>query len=258
VTGAKWSGPHRRLAEKLKPDAVGTPCGFCGKLMLPNQELDLDHGPYGRYRVTHSHCNRSAGARKGQLIQLARRGQRRRRFIVPNEIALGIEISTDRQHTSIAVAGRAQDGRVVVELASYLEGTNHAGTVRDMVVSRKSRVLAIMLDPRSPAATLVDPLKALRVELTLADVHTMASAHGDFADQLKTGMLAIEPHPALTAAAKHAMTRPLSGAEALERRKPVVDTSPVVAAELAVWGVLHVVRHVPRIHAYVAPEDRRR
>ena len=54
------------------------------------------------------------------------------------------------------------------------------------------------------------------------------------------------------------MTRPLSGAEALERRKPAVDTSPIVAAELAVWAVLHVVRHVPRIHVYEATEDGRR
>lgn len=152
--------------------------------------------------------------------------------------------------------GRGRDGRVVVELAAYLEGTNHAGTVRDMVVSRgKSKVLAVMIDPRSPAATMVDPLKALRIELTLADVHTMASAHGDFADQLKTGRLAIEPNPVLTAAAQHALTRPLSGAEALERRKPAVDTSPVLAAELAVWAVLQVVRSVPRIHVYEATED---
>lgn len=173
-----------------------------------------------------------------------------------NEVAYGIEIAADRTHTSVACAGRGRDGRVVVELAAYLEGTNHAGTIRDMVANRKSRVLAVMIDPRSPAATLVDPLKALRVELTLADVYTMASAHGDFADQLKAGRLTIEPHSALTDAAKHALTRPLSGAEALERRKPIVDTSPVVAAELAVWGVLHVVRHVPRIHVFGSTEGK--
>jgi hypothetical protein len=250
----------------MRADAVGRICHFCGRPMLPGQPLDLDHAPDGRgYRgVSHASCNRSDGGRKGMLIQLARRGQqrarpvrssRRRRFIV-DEVAYGIEIAIDRAHTSIACAGRATDGRVVVELAAYLEGTNHAGTVHDMVVSRgRSHVLAVMIDPRSPAATLVDPLKALRVELTLADVHTMASAHGDFADQLKTGRLAIEPHPVLTAAAQHALTRPMSGAEALERRKPIVDTSPIVAAELAVWGVLHVVRAVPKIHVWSGGAD---
>jgi hypothetical protein len=97
---------------------------------------------------------------------------------------------------------------------------------------------------------LVEPLEALRVDITLADTHTMAASHGDFSDLLKAGKLAIEPHPALTAAARHAMTRPLSGAEALERRKPAVDTSPIVASELAVWAVLHVERRATRIHVY--------
>jgi hypothetical protein len=172
-----------------------------------------------------------------------------------NEVALGVEIAIDRGHTSIVRAGRGRDGRIVVELAAYVPGTDHAGTVRDMVASQgKREVLAVMLDPRSPAATLVEPLKELRVELTLADWHVLASAHGDFADQLKAGKLAIEPHPTLTAAAQHAMTRPLSGAEALERRKPAVDTSPIVAAELATWAVLHIVRRVPQIHVYRAAE----
>jgi hypothetical protein len=176
-----------------------------------------------------------------------------------NEVAYGIEIAVDRTHTSIACAGRGRDGRIVVELSAYLEGTNHAATIRDMVVSRgKSKVLAVMLDPRSPTSTLVEPLKELRVDITSADWHVMAAAHGDFADLLKAGKLTIEPHPVLTAAAQRAMTRPLSGAEALERRKPAVDTSPIVAAELAVWAALHVVRSVPRIHVYQATEDGRR
>ena len=111
-----------------------------------------------------------------------------------NEVAYGIEIAVDRAHTSIACAGRGRDGRIVVELAAYLEGTNHAGLLRDMVLGRgKGKVLAVMIDPRSPAATLVEPLEALRVEFTLADVHTMAAAHGDFSDQLRAGTLAVEP-----------------------------------------------------------------
>jgi hypothetical protein len=163
--------------------------------MFPGQPLDLDHAPDGRrYRgVTHRHCNRS-DARKALVLWRARRWQRRRRFIMGNEVALGVEIAIDRGHTSIARAGRGRDGRIVVELAAYLEGTNHAGTVRDMVASQgKSRVLAVMIDPRSPAATMVEPLNALRVEITLADTHTMAASHGDFSDLLKAGKLAIEP-----------------------------------------------------------------
>ena len=59
-------------------------------------------------------------------------------------------------------------------------------------------------------------------------------------DELRAGRLKVAEHPQLDAAAQHALTRPLAGAEALERRKPVVDTSPLFAAELAVWRALEV------------------
>jgi hypothetical protein len=141
MTGAKWPGPHRRLAEKLKPHALGRPCHFCGLPMLPGQPLDLDHAPDGRsYRgVAHRHCNRADGARKSLAIQRTRRGQPRRRFIVlGSEVALGVEISFDRAHTSIALAGRGKDGRIVVELAAYVPGTDHSSTIRNMVASQAS------------------------------------------------------------------------------------------------------------------------
>ena len=43
-----------------------------------------------------------------------------------------------------------------------------------------------------------------------------------------------------------------------ERQDPVKLIELLAAAELAVWAVLHVVRHVPRIHVYEATEDGRR
>jgi hypothetical protein len=257
MTGQKWSGPHRRLAEKLKPHALGRPCHFCGLPMLPGQPLDLDHAPDGRsYRgVAHRHCNRADGARKSLAIQRARRGQRRRRFIMGNEVALGVEIAIDRGHTSIVRAGRGIHGRIVVELAAYVPGTDHSSTIRNMVASQgRHKVLAVMLDPRSPAATLLEPLRLLRVDVTEASTHVVSAAHGCFLDELRAGGLAIEKHPQLDTAAKYAMSRQLAGGEALERRKPAVDTSPVLAAELAVWAVLHVSRIVPRIFVWKAGE----
>ena len=148
-------------------------------------------------------------------------------------------------------AGRGTDGRIVVELAAYVPGTDHSSTIRDMVASQGKRgVLAVMLDPRSPAATLLEPLRLLRVDVTEATTHVVSAAHGCFLDELRAGRLAIEKHPQLDTAAKYAMSRQLAGGEALERRKPAVDTSPVLAAELAVWAVLHIVRQVPTIHVY--------
>jgi hypothetical protein len=82
----------------------------------------------------------------------------------------------------------------------------------------------------------------------------VSAAHGCFLDELRAGRLTIEKHPQLDTAAKYAMSRQLAGGEALERRKPAVDTSPVLAAELAVWAVLHVSRIVPRIFVWKGGE----
>lgn len=67
---------HQRLRERLLPHAWGTPCPLCGKLMLKGQDLDLDHeipralgGKAGQGRMTHRHCNRSAGARLGNALR---------------------------------------------------------------------------------------------------------------------------------------------------------------------------------------------
>lgn len=151
-------------------------------------------------------------------------------------VALGVEVSTDRLHTSVAAAARDGD-RVAVALLEYLDGTDTAATVAE-IAGRAIDLLGVVIDPRSPAATLVEPLQALGVVLTIPNTHEVAVAHGRFIDELRAGRLRIADHPQLDAAAQHALTRPLAGGEALDRRKPVADPSPLVAAELAVWRVL--------------------
>jgi hypothetical protein len=252
MTGQKWSGGHRRLSEQMRAHALGRICHFCGQPMLPGQPLDLDHAPDGlTYRgVAHRSCNRADGGRKSLAIQRARRQQRRRMVTVPTEGCLGVEISVDRSRTAVVHAGRGRDGRVVIGMRAYFDGTNVAAAIADMIRQRPRAITATLLDPRSASATLLEPLAALRVELTEASPHIVAAAHGCFLDELRAGRLAIEKHPVLDAAAKYAMTRPLAGSEALERRKPQVDTSPIVAAELACWGALHISRPVPRIHVW--------
>jgi hypothetical protein len=178
VTGQKWSGEHRRLSEQMRARALGQLCHFCGLPMLPGQPLDLDHADDGiRYRgVAHRRCNRVDGGRKSLAIQRARRQQRRRRFTVPTEGCLGVEIAVDRSHTAVVHAGRGRDGRVVVELRAYFDGTNVAAAIADMIRQWSPGITATLLDPRSPAATLLEPLQALRVDVTEASTHVVSAA----------------------------------------------------------------------------------
>ena len=160
-------------------------------------------------------------------------------------VALGVEVSQDRLHTSVAAAARDGD-RVAVVLLEYLDGTDTAGAVAE-IAGRAVDLLGVVVDPRSPAATLIDTLKALGVDVVTPNAHEIAVAHGRFVDELRAGRLKISDHPQLAAAAQHALVRPLAGGEALDRRRPAVDPSPLVAAELAVWRVLASQPAPPRV-----------
>jgi hypothetical protein len=153
------------------------------------------------------------------------------------ECALGIEISEARDHLSIAAAGFIDGDFILVELAAYITGTDPVGEVLRL---RKERtVRSVALDPRSPAATAVRPLKAAGIVVTELSSHDVALAHGEFIDMVAAGRLRHAGQPELTAAIRHGQQRRLGGATAWERRGREVDASPAVAAEVAVWAWLH-------------------
>lgn len=73
---------HRNARERaLATMRDGQPCGRCGRPMHAWQALDLDHhdGDPTKYRgLAHAHCNRSAGATKGNRARGLRRHATRR------------------------------------------------------------------------------------------------------------------------------------------------------------------------------------
>jgi hypothetical protein len=157
------------------------------------------------------------------------------------EVALGIEISEDRDHTSVCAAGYAPGGGAIVELAAYLDGPD-AGVAAVLSLRAARMVLAVAVDPRSPGATLIRPLEAAGVVLTKLSTSDVVVAQGEFMDGLKGGRLKVVAAPELDRAARLAMTRPLAGGTAWMRRGAMVDASPLTAATMAVWAAAHVPR----------------
>ena len=114
-------------------------------------------------------------------------------------VALGIEIAEDRSRTSIVAAGPVDDSdMILVDLVAYLDGTDAAGTILELRATR--RVVAVAIDPHSPAATLLGPLRAAKVkELLKPSTSDVVVAHGEFVDVLAAGRLRHAAQPALTA-----------------------------------------------------------
>jgi hypothetical protein len=155
---------------------------------------------------------------------------------VSGEVTLAAEISEDRKHAAIVAAGREQDGtRVVVDLVFYDHPRD--AVTRLAALAAKHDPVAVVVDPRSQAGTLLRPLADAGVFVTEPATADVAIAHGEFLDLVNDGRLAHLNQPPLTAAVQAAQQRPLAGAQAWERRV-VVDQSPLVAATLACWAFL--------------------
>jgi len=152
------------------------------------------------------------------------------------DCCLGVEIAEDRQHTSIAAAGRIDGDLILVKLVHYIGGTD---PVAEILALRKERtVRAVAIDPRSPGATLVKLLRNAGVMFTEMTSHDVSVAHGRFIDLLTAGKLKAARDDRLTEAVKYGQDRRLGGASAWERRGAAIDISPANAAEFAVWAAL--------------------
>jgi hypothetical protein len=155
---------------------------------------------------------------------------------VSGEVAFGAAISEDRKVASVVAAGRAQSGKVLVDLAPYY------GHPRDVVARlaelyEKHDPVAVVVNAKAQSGTLVEPLKNAGIVAVLPSAEDVAVAHGQFLDLVNDGGLQHLEQEPLTAAVRAAQQRPLAGAKAWEPRV-AVDQSPLTAATLAVWAFL--------------------
>jgi hypothetical protein len=95
--------------------------------------------------------------------------------------------------------------------------------------------VAVVVDPRSQAGTLLRPLAEAGMLVREPSTAEVVAAHGEFLDLVNDGGLAHLDQPPLTSAVQAGQQRALAGAQAWERRV-TVDQSPLVAATLACWA----------------------
>lgn len=150
-------------------------------------------------------------------------------------VALAAAISEDRKHASIVAAGRETGGpRLLVDLVWY---DHPRGVVKRLAELEAAHdAVAVALDPRSQAGTLLRPLADAGIVVTELSAADVAVAHGELLDLVGDGGLIHLNQPPLTAAVRAAQQRRLAGAAAWSR-KPDVDQSPLEAATFAAWSL---------------------
>ena len=159
-------------------------------------------------------------------------------------LAFGIDVSGDRTHAAIAVAGRRADGRHHVEVIAYKTGTTWPLT---WLAERayKYRPMRIAWQRRgAPVSSMADELKAVSgIEPTEVEGRDLAAWCGKFWDAVSACLPDSEsdavpvthvPQPALDMAARTAATKPLGdSAWVFDRSKSPEDCSPLMACAMA-------------------------
>lgn len=157
--------------------------------------------------------------------------------------AIALDIPPDRSTTAIAACGVRDDRLPHVELIDYRPGT---AWVVDRVAELAERwqPVAVVLDPRSPAGSLLPQLDREGVRVTSVSSAQLGAACGALYDDVVQGGIRHTGQAQLDAAVSGARRRRLGGAWAWrpaaydEDDATAVDISPLVAVTLARWALL--------------------
>jgi hypothetical protein len=170
-------------------------------------------------------------------------------------LALAIDVDPDRLRCSIAAVGRRDDDdwhAEIVEPGSMIaEGVTGMDWVEDRMIQlcEKHDPCAVVIDPRSPAAAFIIPLRNRGIEVITPNVQEYAAACGQFFDATgqnwkpedeEEGRGQRIRHIAqdlLTRAVAHARTTasPTSGSFSW-LRVGTSDLTPLIAVTLALYG----------------------
>jgi hypothetical protein len=152
------------------------------------------------------------------------------------QLAMAIDMTPERSHAAIGVAGRWRGG-THVEVIDHRPGT---GWLLDRAAELHERhhPRCWVVDAGGPAGSLIKELaERLGVDIVSPTAREVAGACGQFYDGVAEQTVSHLDQAPLAAALAGAQKRPLGDAWAWARRGLAVDISPLVAVTLAKWGL---------------------
>ena len=161
-----------------------------------------------------------------------------------SDLAFGIDVSGDRTHAAIAVAGTRADGRRHVEVVAYRTGTTWALTWLAERAPSYGGMRVAWQERGAPVSSMAEELKRIEgVEPFEVGGRDLAAWCGRLWDGVAACLPESEsdavpvmhrPQPALDMAARTAATKPLGdSAWVFDRGRSPEDCSPLVACAMA-------------------------
>ncbi|KAF4408692.1 terminase [Streptomyces lycii] len=149
-------------------------------------------------------------------------------------LTFAIEVTPERTHAAIGVAGPFGDRRAV-EVIDHRTGTSWV-LKRALELQERWKPIGFVIDAGSPAGSLVPEFEKAGLNVITPRVRDIAQACGMFFDAVADQSIAHRNQAPLRTALAAADRRPLGDAWAWARRGTGTDISPLVAVTLALWG----------------------
>ena len=162
-------------------------------------------------------------------------------------VAFGLEMSWDREWSAIGVAWKRADGLRQVELTRDAHDELDFRRGSGWVVARAKELVdawspcAFVVDPGSPAGSLIDQLEAAGVEVCPMTLRDATHAFGGLFDGVSGRDAAARDvrhgnQPELNAAVGGALRRSLGDGFAWDRKLSAGNFTPLGAVTAALWG----------------------
>lgn len=158
---------------------------------------------------------------------------------VDESLAMAVDMAPEGASATIAVAGERTDGRWHVELIEQRQGSGWV-VERAAAVALRHGFGAVVIDGASPAYSLVEPLRARGLQVTVTGPRDMGQACGSFYRLVMEDGLRHVGQPQLALSMSLARKRSI-GSEGLwgwGRAVSGADIQATVAATLALWGAM--------------------
>ena len=154
---------------------------------------------------------------------------------ITGPVMLAVEVHWNRQSASISAAGRTADGTKIGWLQAAEVGT--AWVVSELQrLTREHETFGVLIDPQSPANSLVGPLRDAGVPMVFLTYKDISAAWGAMFDALATDTptLRLLKNDLLLASFAAADTRDVSGARTWKRTTED-DSTAVIALTWAAY-----------------------
>lgn len=175
-------------------------------------------------------------------------------------LVLAMDVSHDRSHGYLAVAGYREDGLPHVEIIVERAGTewivNTIGTDKTLQESFGGVPTVVVQGRGAPASSLIPYLEEADIEVLKCEGPSLPASCASFSDRVMNGSIRFRDDSSLMLALEETEKKSLGEVWVWNRKDSPVDAAPLCAVTQALWALETGAKAPPQVSAYAADYER--